>query len=207
MKAKQVIKLLGVTRPTLTKYVKLGKLKVTPLPNHFYDYDEESVYKLLNKGLARKSVIYCRVSTTNQKKELENQQKTLEEFCVKNRIVVDGVYSDVGSGINFDRKEFKKLLFDVINHRISKIYVTYKDRLSRLSFDTFKQLFEEFNCEIVAINNVDDEKMIEKEVFNEIISMLHFFEEKVYSYRRKKKLKTVAEDLSLEDDLNDENCK
>ena len=68
MKAKQVIKLLGITRPTLTKYIKLGKLKVTPLPNNFYDYDEESVYTLLNKGITRKSVIYCRVSTQKQKK-------------------------------------------------------------------------------------------------------------------------------------------
>lgn len=198
MKSNKVLKLLNVTRPTLCRYVKTGKLKVTKLPSGQYDYDNESVYKFLNKDLERTNVIYCRVSTAKQKKDLSNQRTTVETYCLKNGIKISDVYSDIGSGINFDRKEFQRLLNDVINHKISKIFITYKDRLSRISFEMFKRLFEEFNCEIVVLNDADDSKMIEKEIFNEIISLIHCFAMKVCSSRRQKKLKCVEEDLKLE---------
>ena len=207
MKASKVLKLLQVTRQTLCRYVKEGKILGKPLPNGYYDYDEESVYKFLDNELHRGAVIYCRVSTPSQKNDLHNQRKQLEEYCAKNGIAVSSVYSDIGSGINFDRKEFQRLLKDIINHKVSRVFITYKDRLSRISFDMFKNLFDEFNCEIVVINDVDDEKLVEKEIFSEIISMLHCFAMKMYSSRRKKKLKNVAEDLSLEDELSNENGK
>lgn len=198
MKSAKVLKLLNITRPTLCRYVKNGTLKYTELPNGFYDYDDESVYKLLNKDIERKCVIYSRVSTQKQKTDLENQKKILREFCSVNGIEISDEYSDIGSGINFERKEFQRLVNDVVNHKISKVYITYKDRLSRISFDMFKNLFQNFNCEIVVLNDVDDSKQIEKEIFNEIISLIHCFAMKVYSSRRQKKLKNIEENLKIE---------
>ena len=129
-----------------------------------------------------------------------NQKKTVESWCLNNGIKISDIYSDIGSGINFDRKEFQRLVNDVINHKVSKIYITYKDRLSRISFDMFKNMFANFNWRIVILNDVDDAKTIEKEIFNEIISLIHCFTMKVYSSRRQKKLKCVEEDLKIEDD-------
>ena len=198
MKSCKVLKLLNITRPTLCRYVKNGTLKCNLLPNGFYDYDEESVYKLLNKNIERKNVIYSRVSTQKQKNDLENQKKILRKYCLTNGIKISDEYSDIGSGINFERKEFQRLVNDVVNHKISKIYITYKDRLSRISFDMFKNLFQNFNCEIIVLNDIDDNKQIEKEIFNEIISLIHCFAMKVYSSRRQKKLKNIEEDLKIE---------
>ena len=203
MKSNKVLKLLNITRPTLSSYVKKGRLKATMQPNGYYNYDEESVYKILNKDIERKNVIYARVSTSKQKKDLENQKKTLESFCMSRGIKISDVYLDIGSGINYDRKEFQRLVNDVVNHRVSKIYITYKDRLSRISFDMFKNMFENFNCEIVVLNEVDDAQTVEKEIFNEIISLIHCFAMRVYSSRRKKKLKNVEEDLKIEIDQED----
>lgn len=200
MKSNKVLKLLRVTRPTLCRYVKNGLIKVSRLPSGLYDYDEESVYKFLNKDVERKCVIYCRVSTSKQKKDLENQRKNVETYCLKNGIKISDVYSDIGSGIDFDRKEFQRLVNDIVNHRISKVFITYKDRLSRVSFDMFKNLFAEFNCEIVVLNYVEDSKTVEKEIFNEIISLIHCFAMRVYSSRRQKKLKCIEEDLRIEDE-------
>ena len=200
MKSNKVLKLLNITRPTLSRYVKEKLVKYKVQPNGFYDYDEESVYKILNKSIERKNVIYTRVSTQKQSQDLENQKKTVEKQCLKNGIKISDVYSDIGSGINFDRKEFQRLVDDVVNHKISKIYITYKDRLSRVSFDMFKNLFSNFNCEIVVLNDIEDAQTIEKEIFNEIISLIHCFAMKVYSSRRKKKLKCVEDDLKIEDD-------
>lgn len=200
MKSSKVLKLLNVTRPTLCRYVKTGLLKVKPLPNGYYDYDDESVYKLLDKDLVRQSVIYCRVSTQKQKNDLINQRECIEKYCSENGIKISDVYSDIGSGINFDRKEFRRLINDIVNHKISKVYITYKDRLSRISFDMFKQLFDNFNCEIVVLNDIEDTKLTEKEIFNEIISLIHCFAMKVYNSRRQKKLKLIEEDLKMEYD-------
>lgn len=60
MKANEVLKLLRITRPTLTKYVKEGLIKVEKLPNGRYEYDSESVYSFLNKDMKRKTYIYGR---------------------------------------------------------------------------------------------------------------------------------------------------
>ncbi len=64
MRAKDVLNFLRITRPTLTKYVKNGIIKMTRLPNGQYDYDEDSVYAFFNKDVKRKTCIYARVSTS-----------------------------------------------------------------------------------------------------------------------------------------------
>jgi putative resolvase len=203
MKAKEVLKILKITRQTLCKYVKQGKIRVEKLPNGYYLYNAEDVYKFLNKTLVRKNVIYARVSTSKQKKDLENQVETLREFCNKNGIIVNDVYKDIGSGINFDRKEFERLLTDVIEFQIQKVYITYKDRLSRISFEMFKKLFERFHCEIAILNDIEDNKQIEKEIITEIIDLIHCFSMKMYSKRRKEKFQLTAKELELEQEVCD----
>lgn len=47
MRAKEVLKILGITRPTLCKYVKQGLIKVDSKINGQYRYNKESVLKLL----------------------------------------------------------------------------------------------------------------------------------------------------------------
>ena len=66
----------------------------------------------------------------------------------------------------------------------------------------FKNLFESFNCEIIVLNDVDDSKIIEKEIFSEIIGLIHCFAMKMYSSRRKTKMKNLEEDLSLEEEID-----
>lgn len=66
MKSKEVLRIIGVSRVTLNTYVKNKKIKVTKLDNGYYDYDDESVYKLIKKDI-RETVLYARVSTHKQK--------------------------------------------------------------------------------------------------------------------------------------------
>jgi predicted site-specific integrase-resolvase len=73
MKAKEVLKILRIHRVTLSNYVKHKKIKVKNLPNGTYDYDDNDVYALLGQTNKRGSVIYARVSTAKQKKDLEKQ--------------------------------------------------------------------------------------------------------------------------------------
>lgn len=184
MKAKETLNLLRVTRQTLVRYVKNGTIRATELPNKQYDYNNEDVYKLLNKNIRRKTVIYARVSTPKQKKDLENQIEMLKTYCVNSGIQINSIYSDIASGISFDkRKEFFQMLDEIIEHRIEKVIIAYKDRLSRVGFELFSHLFKKYGTEIVVVSEVGSKKLDSEEVFEEIISLLHSYSMKLYSKR------------------------
>ena len=105
MKAQKVLKLLQITRQTLTKYVKDGILEVEVLGNGRYNYLDESVYRFLNQEISRKMVIYARVSTQKQKKDLVNQVELLKTYCFSNGIKINEVYQDIASGISFENRQ------------------------------------------------------------------------------------------------------
>ena len=198
MKAKEVLKILQVSRQTLTAYVKNGSLIVRRKSNGYYDYDEDSVLKKAGITPERKVVVYARVSTQKQKADLQNQIDTITKYANNNGYSVSNVYSDIASGISYDREQFIELLNDVIAHKIKTIFVENKDRLTRVSFNMWKDLFKQFGCDLVAINDVVNPKTEEAEIFSDIIALLHCFAMKMYSQRRKNKLRIVKEDLENE---------
>lgn len=195
MKANEVIKILRITRPTLSKYVKEGLIKVTVLPNGRYDYDSDSVYAFLNKNVQRKTVVYARVSTSKQKKDLQNQVDLLKNYAVMNGFQIGAVYQDIASGISFEkRQEFFEMLDAILNGQIAVVLITYKDRLSRVGFELFSHLFQQFGCKIIVISEVGSPQLDSQEVFEEIVSLLHCYSMKLYSSRKKKKILELIEE-------------
>jgi predicted site-specific integrase-resolvase len=185
MKSSDVKKILRISNPSLVKYRKQGLLKGTELPNGYFDYDDDSVYTFLNKGLQRKTYLYARVSTPKQKKDLENQIELLKQFCFSNGIQMHGIYRDIASGISFEkRKEFFILLKEIIDKKVEKVIITYKDRLSRIGFELFSYLFAQYGTKIVVISEIGNPKLDSEEIFEEIISMLHSYSMKLYSKRK-----------------------
>jgi predicted site-specific integrase-resolvase len=201
MKAKQVLQLLKITRPTLTKYIKLGKLKVIPLPNNFYDYDDDSVYALMNKDAVKKNVVYARVSTSEQMNEISIQIDKIRDYCSKHEIEINDVFSDVSSGSSLDRRGLKEMMDEIIQHKVGKVFVFSKDRLTYNAFEFLVEMFSKYECEIVCVNADLKQKIVEKEVFQELIPIVEYFAENVYSSRRKQQLGHIVEDLKLERDI------
>ena len=190
MKANEALSILRVTRPTLARYVKEGKINATELPTGRYDYDEKSIYKFLNKNVQRKTVLYCRVSTAKQKKDLMNQEELLKQFCFSNGLTINAIYKDIASGIDFEnRKDFFAMLDEIIAGKIDTVVITYKDRLSRIGFNLFTHLFKKYNCKIVVMSEIGSTKLDSEEIFEEIISLLHCYSMKLYSKRRIQKIK------------------
>lgn len=199
MKAKDAMKMLDVTRITLYNYINKGHIKATKLPNGYYEFDDESIFKFMKKD-KRINVIYSRVSTYKQKNDLEKQTEFLTNYCKKNNITINKTYSEISSGIEFDdRKEFLKLFNEVIKYKIKYIIISDKDRLTRLSFKTIKFLFEQFGAKIIVVSR-KGKKYGDNEMFEELISLLHIFSTKMYSQRRKKRLEIVSNHLSLENE-------
>ena len=195
MKAKEVLQILRVTRPTLTKYVREGLVKVTVKGNGQYDYDADSVYQVLNKDVERKTYVYARVSTSKQKDDLENQVELLKTFCFQNGYVLNGVYQDVASGISFEkRSQFFELLDEVLSGKVKRVVITYKDRLSRVGFELFSHLFAKYGCELIVISVVGSMKLDSEEICEDIVSLLHCYSMKLDSKRKTKVLKELLED-------------
>ena len=185
MKAKEVLNLLQISRKTLHVYSHNGRIRYTVMPNKRYDYNEEDVYKILNKDVKRKTVLYARVSTHKQKDDLQNQIDQMKQWCFMNGFTINAIYSDTSSGISFDkRKGFFDMLDEIMDNRVEKVVITYKDRLSRVGFELFTYLFRKYRTEIVVISEVGSTKLDSDEVLDEIASMLHCYSMKIHSKRR-----------------------
>ena len=111
----------------------------------------------------------------------------------QNGVGVDKIYKDVKSGMHFERKEFKKLLDDVMNNEVEKVFITYKDRFARLSFDLMIKLFSSFGTEVVVINKIENNQ--EKELYEDLMSVIHSFSMNIDDERRKK-LKEELENVT-----------
>jgi len=191
MKAKEVMRILRITRNTLSNYVKQGKIRVKQLHNGRYDYNEEDVWKLAGrtKNEPRMNIIYCRVSSRKQKNDLENQIKFCENYCMNSGIKVDKIIKDIGSGIDIENRNGFIQLFELVKEfKVDKVIIMYKDRLTRIGFDFIRKVFESYGTKIIIINEskYDDEQLAEKEIFKELISIMHSFAMRLYSARRKK---------------------
>ncbi len=185
MKAKEVLNLLQITRKTLHVYAHNGKIRYRVLPSGYYDYNDGDVYKLLNRDVKRRTVIYARVSTSKQKNDLENQIEQLKQWCFMNGYTINAIYPDIASGISFEkRKGFFEMLDEIINYRVEKVVITYRDRLTRTGFELFKYLFQKFGTEIIIISEIGNTELDSKEVFDDIVSMLHSYSMKMYSKRK-----------------------
>jgi predicted site-specific integrase-resolvase len=193
MKAKEVMKLLNICRTTLYNYTKDNVIKTTKLSNGYYDYDEQSVLKFIKKD-NRINVIYARVSTYKQKNDLFNQIEKLQTYCKNSNINIEHLYSEIASGIDLDRTELSKLLDDVFTHKIKNIYISNKDRLTRLSFKTLEALLRKFNTNIIVMNDHHNQTN-DNEIFEELISLMHIFSTTMYSNRRKNKINIYKQDI------------
>ena len=97
---------------------------------------------------------------------------------------ISAIYSHMASGISFEkRKGFFEMPDELLDHRVEKVVITYKDRLSRVGFELFLYLFRKFRTEIVVISEIGDPQLNSDEVFEEIVSMLHSYSMKMYSKR------------------------
>ena len=190
MRAKEALRILGVSRVSLWTYVKKGIIKVTKLKNGYYEYDDNSIYAFIGKR-DRKNIIYTRVSTSKQKDDLKRQIDYVSSYCESKHIHIDHIYGEVESGITLDRPQFQEMLNDIINGNVQKVFISYKDRLSRLSFMTLSAIFRKFNTEIIVISNALNKNGIKNdnlELYEDLLALMHYFTTKTYSLRKNKNL-------------------
>lgn len=193
-KPKDFAEMLGVSVKTLQRWDRENKLKAfrTPSDRRYYTHKQYVDYMSESKPTG-KTIIYARVSTTNQKDDLKNQVEFLQMFCNAKGWIVDDIFEDIGSGLNYNRKKWNKLLEDCMLGTISKIIVSHKDRFIRFGFEWFEKFVKSNGVDLVIVNN---EKLSpQEEIVQDIISILHVFSCRVYGLRKYKK--KIEEDDEL----------
>lgn len=104
--------------------------------------------------------------------------------------------------MNENRKDFNILMNDVINNKINKIYISFKDRLTRFGFDYIKNIFAKYNVEIIILDELEESnKNFQDELTEDLISIIHHFSMKLYSNRRKK-FKEIEKLISDENNID-----
>ena len=188
----QIAKLLNVTPKTISNYCDKNILTaITDPETNRRSITAESLLAFLqDKNMVsqddeRSDAIYARVSTRKQKDELERQINHLKIFAVDHNPKNLIVKSDVGSGLNDNRKELNQLINLVQNDKINRIFIMYKNRLTRFGFNYIKQICDFHNTEIIIVSNEDNDESLSEELADDIISVIHLSSDRLYGMKHK----------------------
>ncbi len=135
--------------------------------------------ELIKKLKSEYNVIYARVSTSDQKKDLDSQIKRIVNFANSRGLQIHKVIKEIASGLNDQRPKLQELLED---EKVSLIIVENKDRLTRFGFNYIKTLSKFKDCEILLMNEIDDKE----DLMQDFISVITSFCARIYSRRRSK---------------------
>ena len=135
-------------------------------------------------------MLYARVSTNSQKKDLQKQIEILETYAIANGYQFE-VITDIASGINCSRKGFNKVLEMIEHQEIERIVVNCQDRLLRFGFEMFMKICELHNVVVEIINQTKD-KTFECELADDLISLVTVFSARLYGKRSHKNKKLLS---------------
>jgi predicted site-specific integrase-resolvase len=148
---------------------------------------------ITTNSLSRPTIAYARVSSHDQKKDLERQIKVLEMYCSSHGWKYE-VISDLGSGMNYKKKGLVNLLDRIVSDKVGRLVLTHKDRLLRFGAELVFSVCETKNVEIVIINQ-GDERSFEEELASDVLEIVTVFSARMYgagSHKNKKLIEGVT---------------
>ena len=186
-------KSLGVSIQTLRNWDKEGKLKPTYITENGYRYYSED---LLNKfrniknvnQITKKNILYARVSTKNQKDDLDRQIDNLKQYAYSKGYSFE-IITDIGSGINYKKEGLLKMITLIERGEIERIIVLYKDRLIRFGYDLIEYICKLNNTKIEIVDNSTISK--EQELTEDLIQIITIFANRLYGARSKKTINLI----------------
>lgn len=148
-------------------------------------------------GLVRKvtpkpdriTLAYARVSSADQKKDLERQKTVLEMYCAAQGWNFE-LISDLGSGMNYRKKGLQSLLQKLLNGKIEHLVITHEDRLLRFGAELIFSVCEMKGVEVVIVNK-GEEASFEEDLAKDVLEIITVFSARLYGSRSKKNQKLI----------------
>ncbi len=183
---------LGVSVKTVRRWSDAGRLRCERTPSGHRRYYTSDIIRMTTKPAKeeRKTLVYGRVSSHDQKDDLVRQTEVLSQFCVAKGWEYE-VIIDLGSGLNYKKKGLKKLLKLILTNQVERIVLTHKDRLLRFGSELVFAMCEEFQTEVVIINKTKEDSTFEAELVRDMIELVTVFSARLYGSRSRKNQKIV----------------
>jgi predicted site-specific integrase-resolvase len=194
-------KILNVSAQTLRNWNKKGQLNPHHTSSNGYRYySHEQLNQVLNikPNLERKTVGYCRVSSSKQKDDLVRQVENMSTYLMAQGKPFE-IIQDIGSGINYKKKGLKQLIKQVTQGEVDKIVVLYKDRLLRFGFELMEYVCSLHHCEIEIVDTT--KKSEQEELVEDLIQIVTVFSCRLQG-KRANKTKKMIEELVKNDQVN-----
>jgi len=187
MKLSSYAKSKGISYQTAWKMWKRGELNASQLPSGTIIVNNSSPIS----GVA----IYSRVSSSENKTNLDAQAERLVQYCEAKGYQIVSIHKEIGSGINDNRKKLIKLLNE---DNYSLIVVEHKDRLTRIGFNYIQVLLEKQGKSIEVVNLATEETA---DLMEDFVSIITSFCARIYGLKRSKR-KTESIIKELEDETS-----
>ena len=189
---KQAANQLGVSVSTLRRWDETGVLVAQRTPKGHRRYELSKINPNLTRNKVeqqRKTIAYARVSSHDQKPDLQRQIEMLKLYCSSQGWSFE-VISDLGSGMNYHKKGLKRLLDDILDNKIDRLVLTHKDRLLRFGAELVFALCEARQVEVVIINQGEN-LSFEEELAQDVLEIITVFSARLYGSRSKKNKKLI----------------
>jgi len=203
LRPKEACQLLSISYSTLLRWIREGKIRVVTTEGGKYRIPYSEIKKYLERREETRAVIYARVSSADQKEDLERQINYLTNYATAKGYKVVEVLKDIASGLNIQRKGLK--LFKLVEGRsVDIVLITYKDRLTRFGFEYIEEFFSTMGVKIEVVFG-EEPKDDAQELVEDLISIITSFAGKIYGMRSHKKtllvqgVKKLIGELSGED--------
>ena len=191
--------MIDVSAQTLRNWEKSGKL----IPDYktssgYRYYSQEQIDAITgNKTNMENRIVigYCRVSSAKQKDDLERQVQNVKAYLLAQGRPFE-IIEDIGSGINYNKKGLLELLQKVIDHKVEKIVVLYKDRLLRFGYELFENIAKSYGTSIEIIDNTD--KTEQQELVEDLVQIMTVFSCRLQG-KKAKKTKEMIKELVKDD--------
>jgi len=193
LRPKEVCQRLGISYPTLARWVREGRIRAVRTAGGKYRIPESEVRRIaegLPVSKEVRAVIYARVSSPGQKGDLEGQIQYLTQYCSSKGYKVVDVLSDIASGLKADRRGLLKLLDYVVNRQVDVIVVAYRDRLTRFGLEYLEFFFRQYGVRVEAVLG-DEPRDSRQELVEDLIEVVSSFAGKLYGLRSRRRKELV----------------
>jgi putative resolvase len=191
LRSGHVAKRLGLHPLTVRGWSKEGKIAAVQVGREARIPITE-VERLLGEQRAGLVVLYGRVSGHDQQADLERQMERLRAWAGVARAGQNQrELSDIGSGLNSNRKGLQKLLALVQDYQVSEVVVTFSDRLTRFGLEYLTTLFSGNGVKLTVLEPAEDQTP-EQELTEDLLALMASFAGKLYGMRSRKQKELLA---------------
>jgi len=191
LRSGEVAKRLGLHPLTVRRWVKEGKIAAIPIGREARIPITE-VERLLGEQRAGIIVLYGRVSGHGHKEDLQQQVHQLEQWALVARTGQQTMtLTDIGSGLNTERKGLQRLLALVQDYQVAEVVVMCSDRLTRFGLSYLQTLFSGYGVTLTVLHP-DEEQTPEQELTDDLLALIASFAGRLYGVRSRKQQALVA---------------